>query len=545
MTLFERLTAFLIRNRYSALTVLCALLYLTNLGGYRLFDVDEPRYAATAQHMVKSGDWCVPYFNGEYRFEKPVLTYWLIGGAIVLLGDGEAAARVPAAACATGTVLLTCLLGTSLLGPGAGLAAGAVLALSLQFLALGRMALTDMPLTFFFSACLVLFLLADREPERRKARLYWLGVFLAGSLAVLTKGPVGLVLPAAIIGVYWLAAGRLWKGLKSVPWVSGTLLFLLVCLPWYVLVNLRSDWEFFRVFIIRHNIQRFAGEVAPGGQHVEPFWYYLPLLLAGAWPWSFFSLQAIFDPIKKYVRGNSADRPTLPSLFPLVWCLGVVLFFSAARAKLPTYITPAFPPLALLLAAYWQKLFARGKTGAAFKVPVWIGAALASGAGVFLLIRAGSLGGSVPSWLPMPAAAVFAAGPLLALFFVLRGKPVAALSGQALGQVLFGLFIALFALPVVSDLRQQPQVELIEHARCYSGPAEVNLAAYRYRKTALVYYSGQVVTFVEPGQCAALDSLPRPLTVITRSRYQAELQDSLPGLELIARSADLVLLGKK
>ncbi|MCE5271081.1 glycosyltransferase family 39 protein [bacterium] len=545
MTRFERLTALLVRNRYSALTVLCALLYLPNLGGYRLFDVDEPRYAATAQRMVQSGDWCVPYFNGEYRFEKPVLTYWLIGGAIVLLGDGEAAARFPAAACATGTVLLTCLLGTRLLAPGAGLAAGMALALSLQFLALGRMALTDMPLTFFFSACLALFLLADREPDRKRARLHWLGAFLACGLAVLTKGPVGLVLPAAIVGVYWLAAGRLRQGLKSVPWISGTLLFLAVCLPWYLLVNLRSDWEFFRVFIIRHNIQRFAGEVAPGGQHVEPFWYYLPLLVAGAWPWSFFSLQAIASPIRQFLRSTRAERTAQPMLFPLVWCLGVVLFFSVARAKLPTYITPAFPPLMLLLAAYWQALYVKGRMGAALKAPAWIGAILSAGAGVFLIVRAGSLGGSVPSWLPMPAAAVFAAGSLLALLFVLRRKPVAALFGQALGQISLALFLALAALPAVSALRQQPQVELIECARQYSGPAEVNLAAYRYRKTALVYYSGQTVTFVEPGQCARLDSLARPLTVLTRSRYLAELQDSLPGLELIARSADLVLLGKK
>lgn len=545
MAVIQRITDILTAHRYVALTALCALLYLTGLGGYRLFDVDEPRYADTAKGMVENGDWCVPYFNGEYRFEKPVLTYWLIGASYLVFGVNEAAARFPSALCATGTVLLTCLLGARLLSPGAGLAAGAALALSIQFLALGRMALTDMPLTFFFTACLALFLLADRETRPGKARLLYLGSFLACGLAVLTKGPVGMVLPGAIAAGWLLAAGRLRGGLARIPWLGGLLVLAAVCLPWYILVNLRSDWEFFRVFIVRHNIQRFASEVAPGGQHVEPFWYYLPVLLAGVWPWSFFAVQSLFAPIHKIWRASSATRAAQPALFPLLWALGVILFFSAAKAKLPTYITPAFPPLALLLAIYWRDITAASPLRSKrLLAPVLAAAIIGTGAGVFLILRGGSLGASIPAHLPVLGAAAFSAGPLLALFFTLRGSALAAFCGQALGQALLALFIALAALPAVSLQRQEPQVVLLGKAVEFSG-GEGSLAAYRYRKTALVYYSGKAVSFVEPGQCASLDSLPPPLTVLTRSRHLAELQDSVPALEIISRSGDLVLLGKK
>ena len=142
----------IIRRRYLWLILLCGLLYLVNLGGYRLFDVDEPRYAETARYMVASGDYVVPIFNGRYCFEKPVLTYWLIAGSYRLFGIGEGAARLSAALCALGTVLLTCLLAGRLRSPGRGLAAGAVLACSIQFIGLGRWAITDMPLCFFFTA---------------------------------------------------------------------------------------------------------------------------------------------------------------------------------------------------------------------------------------------------------------------------------------------------------------------------------------------------------------------------------------------------------
>ena len=153
------LISLLIRYRYPLLSILCGLLYLVNLGGYRLFDVDEPRYAETARFMVASGDYVTPVFNGSYRFEKPVLTYWLIAASYRIFGVNEWAARLPSGLAGLGTVLLTCLLAGRIWGSGRGLIAGVVLASSMQFIFLGRWAITDMHLCFFMTGCLVLFYL--------------------------------------------------------------------------------------------------------------------------------------------------------------------------------------------------------------------------------------------------------------------------------------------------------------------------------------------------------------------------------------------------
>lgn len=548
MTKLQKLSSLAASRRYAALTALCAILYLTNLGGYRLFDVDEPRYAQAAKQMVESGDWAVPYFNGEYRFEKPVLTYWLIGISYKLCGVNEFGARLPSALCAWGTVLLTCLLGTVLIAPAAGLVSGLVLALSIQFVGLGRMALTDMPLTFFFSLCLVLFFLADREERVLTARLLYLGSFIAGGLSVLAKGPVGVVLTGLIALLYLFLSGRLRAGLSRIPWIYGTLLLLAVILPWYILVNLRSDWLFFRVFIVQHNIQRFIGEVAPGGQHVEPFWHYLPLLLAGMYPWSFYTLQALWSPLRETLsRLLRGVREYRSMLFPLVWSLGVLIFFSSARAKLPTYITPALPPLAVLITAWWRAALAedcRDGNRPALTVPAWVGALGGSGAAIFLLFWADWLAGFPVGPLPEIGAAAFAAGPLTGLVLLLRGRPRGALAAQVAGQTLLVLFISLGALPLVSEYRQEPQNVLLATAKEHLGE-EGTLAAYRYRKTALVFYSGRVVKFVEAHQLAVFDSLAGPLAVITRERHHNVLRDSVPALELLGRSKDLILLGKK
>ena len=188
----------LIVHRYTVLCLFCCLLYLTSLGGYRLFDVDEPRYAETARYMTESGDYVLPIFNGAYRFEKPVLSYWLIAASYHLFGVNEWGARFPSALTALGTVLLTCLLAGRLWNAGTGLAAGAILACCLQFIALGRWAITDMHLTLFVSATLVLFYLGTTAEDKKKGRFYHLGSFACSGLAVLTKGPVGFVMPELV-----------------------------------------------------------------------------------------------------------------------------------------------------------------------------------------------------------------------------------------------------------------------------------------------------------------------------------------------------------
>jgi len=546
MKIENPLTNRLIGHRYLLLSVLCGLLYLANLGGYRLFDVDEPRYAETARFMVASGDYIVPRFNGAYRFEKPVLTYWLIAAGYRLFGVGEWAARLPSALAGLGTVLLTCLLAGRIRSPGRGLAAGAILACCLQFIALGRWVLTDMHLCFFFTGCLVFFYLGQNEGNDSKARLYFLGAFAFSGFSVLTKGPVGLVLPAAISAAFLFSTGQLHGCLRRIPITLGISLFAAITLPWYVLVTIRSDFEFFRVFILQHNFLRFFGEVAPGGQHIEPFYYYLPWLLAGSYPWTFFALQSVFNPLRPFIRAfGKAQALQGNGAFPLVWTLLVILFFSLSRAKLPTYITPAFPPLAVLLADYLAQTTAvsPGRRPLRLVVPAILGVVFALGLGVYLLAEGNKLAPFSLGNLPYAAAAVILAGPLAAFSFLLTRRLTAAFSLQITGQILFTWLLAFSVLPLVSGHRQEPQIRLIDKADEIIGDRG-RLAAYRYHKTALAFYSEKPVMFLEPGETAALDTLNVPFAVITIDRYAEELTSRAPYLKLISSAEHLVLLGQ-
>ena len=537
----------IIRRRYMWLVLLCGLLYLVNLGGYRLFDVDEPRYAETARYMVASGDYIVPIFNGRYRFEKPVLSYWLIAGSYRLFGIGEGAARLSAALCALGTVLLTCLLTGRLRSPGRGLAAGAVLACSIQFIGLGRWAITDMHLCFFFTASLVLFYLGYASRSEWSARGYYLGSFIASGLAVLTKGPVGLVLPGAVAGAFVLSCGRIRETLRRIPWITGTILFLAVTLPWYLAVNFKSDNEFYRVFILQHNLQRYLSQVNSLSQHVEPFYFYLPCLLVGFYPWSFYTLQAVWEALvhftgqlRQTVRENEAGS------FVFLWFAVVIIFFSLSRAKLPTYITPAFPPLAILTIDYWARRCCgpqRVRRVRSIMVPAVLGVLAAAGLAVALILTGPQLARFPLGTLPLLTGAVFVIGPLAAFFLLLRDRPVSALSAQIVSQVVFAWLLAFAILPHVSRFRQEPQVRLVEKALDHIGE-KGTLAAFRYRKTGLVFYSKRVVRFLEAHEIAALDSLDTPLAVITRDKHLAELQQSAPELKPLARDNNLVLLGR-
>ncbi|MFH1070603.1 MAG: glycosyltransferase family 39 protein [Candidatus Glassbacteria bacterium] len=541
----DRIYALALRQRYLLLLLVCLPLYIANLGGSRLFDVDEPRYAETARQMVETGDWLVPRFNGDYRFEKPVLTYWLIGGSYLIFGVNEFAARLSSALAALGTVLLTCLLAGRIAGTGAGLTAGVVLATCLQFVALGRLALTDMHLTFFITAALVLFYLGTENSERSKSGRLFLGSSVACALAVLTKGPVGLALPAAVAGVYLLVRPDRKACVQKIPLVRAGLVFLALSLPWYAAVSVVTEFEFFRVFFLQHNLQRFFGEVAPGGQHVKPIYYYLPVLLAGIYPWSFFVLQALMAPLAESVRRlrNKSEFPDR-NLFPLFWALGVLLFFSLSRAKLPTYITPAFPALAVLTGVYLTELKEKafGRPPRSLTVPALAGMISAAALAGFLILGAQKAAEFPLGSLPLVTSLALLAGPATALALLLRRLPGPAFAAQAAGQAALTLVLAVGVLPLVSRYRQEPQKRLVETA-CDRLGNTGTLAAYRYRKTAIPFYSHRVTTYLEFQDLQNPSSAPvkPPAAIITRLRYAGELTAGFPHLERIATDHDLVL----
>jgi len=322
----------LARGATALLLALTAALLLFRLGRVPLIGPDEPRYARVAVEMHRAGSFLVPTLQGQPWLEKPPLYYWLAGVAFSLFGETEAAARLPSVLAALLLVAGTALIGARLYGVEAGLHAGFVAATAPLAFAYGRAAAMDMLLAATVTCAVGLMALRLLGLAGRSAVP---AAWLCMALATLAKGPLGLALPGLIVAGY-IVATRQWNLARSVLSPAGIALFLLVAAPWYVLMWLDQGRAFVDVFLLNHNLQRFTSTIH---RHPGPILYYVPVLVAGVFPWSGLSLA-----------GLATLKPTRSrvDLFVLVWLVLPFLFFSAAGSKLPGYILPCLPPLALL-----------------------------------------------------------------------------------------------------------------------------------------------------------------------------------------------------
>ncbi len=318
--------------RGAALLVgLTAALLLLRQDKVPLIGPDEPRYARVAVEMARSGDFVTPTLQGRPWLEKPALYYWMAAGAFRAFGETETAARLPsmlAALMLTGT---TTLLGARLYGGAAGLHAGFALGTCLLAFAYGRAASMDMLLAANVTASVGLLALHALGIAGRKAVP---AAFVFAALATLAKGPLGALLPALAASGYILAA-RDWRFLRRLLSPINGLLFLIVAAPWYVLVIRAQGSAFVDTFFLEHNVQRFTSTIH---RHPGPFFYYVPVLLAGFFPWS-----GLIVPALALVR----PRASRTDLFLLSWLVLPLVFFSLAGSKLPGYILPCLPPLAI------------------------------------------------------------------------------------------------------------------------------------------------------------------------------------------------------
>ena len=322
---------------------LCYLLFFFRLGTPPLWDGDEGMHAATSKDMVLSGDWITPTLNGEKFYDKPVLYNWFVSLSFLVFGFNEFAARLPSALLGTGCVLIVYLLGRSMVGPAVGFLSGVILATSGEHMLLSRVVVHDMALAFFITLSLFFFFRGFKEEQQRKR--YFLLFYASAGFAVLAKGPIGMLLPALIIGLFLLVERRL-SLLKEVitPW--GILLFLVIAAPWYVLIILKNR-EYGSYFFIQQNLMNFLSSEA---RHHGPFYYYLPVLMGGFFPWSCFLPLALLYGFRK----GPGKREGV--VFLTVWFSIVFLFFSAASSKLDTYILPLFPAVACLAGLLWHDL---------------------------------------------------------------------------------------------------------------------------------------------------------------------------------------------
>ena len=335
---------------------LCALTFFAGLGRPAITDSDEAFYAESAREMVESGDWITPHFNYAPRFEKPILYYWLTAGAYLIAGVGEASARFPSALAGLGLTLLTFAGARRWFDTPTGVLAGVITATSFGYVMMARQALPDLTLALLSTlttwAALVAWLddppgASGRVQSTGKRRCWLVVAAAAGAGAFLTKGPVGVAVPALI--VLPLLGGEVWSG-RSAWRARGSdvaialLVFLALATPWFLSMTLVHGAGYLDRFFIEENLERFA---TARYNDPRPLWYYLPIVLGGMLPWSPFMMLWL-PAIGRFVA-RPRQIPTT-ELRLIWWALAPLLFFTVSAGKQPRYILPILPPLAILLA---------------------------------------------------------------------------------------------------------------------------------------------------------------------------------------------------
>ncbi len=309
-----------------------------------LWSPDELRYAAITREMVVTGNWVVPRLNGDIYTEKPPLHFWLAALAAKLLGERSSYVLIiPSMLAALGCLVLTYLFGRTLFDADTALLSALILATSSLFLAMAQYLRMDMLLAFFIQAALLCFYqIYSRNP---KGRAYHIAFYLSLALATLTKGPVGVVLPAMIIVIY-LSLRRDLKSLWKLKPITGSLIFALIVGSWLAASVNKAGWEYLELILVRQNLVR----AYDSWDHDQPFYFYIAHFPATFFPWFPFVIGA-FVSQRASIRRLRIDHGTL---FPVVWFAAIFIFFSLMSGKVAVYLLPLIPAASLLAAKFWH-----------------------------------------------------------------------------------------------------------------------------------------------------------------------------------------------
>ncbi|MEH1928527.1 ArnT family glycosyltransferase [Nostoc sp.] len=360
-----------------------------NLGNTGLVDETEPLFAEASRQMLVTGDWITPFFDGDTRFDKPALIYWCQAIAYAIIGVNEWAVRLPSAIAAFGLICLAFYTVHWYLAKQDELEqvsrptrryltssiAAALMALNVETIIWARTGVSDMLLTGCMASALLCFFLgyagkegsggAGEAGEAGGEELitnaqslfpnkWYLAFYVLIAGAILTKGPVGIVLPGLIVGAFLLYVGKFREVLREMRLFMGILIIIGLSVPWYALVIWRNGWNYINSFFGYHNLERFT-EVVNG--HSAPWYFYFIVVLLGFTPYSVY-LPASIIRLKFWQRSHwrSLERFQQFGLFAWFWFASIFSFFTIAVTKLPSYVLPLMPAAAILVALLWSDL---------------------------------------------------------------------------------------------------------------------------------------------------------------------------------------------
>ncbi|ACB50888.1 unknown [Crocosphaera subtropica ATCC 51142] len=548
------------------LFVISFIAFIANLGSIGLMDKTEPMFVEAARQMLITGDWVTPYWNGETRFDKPPLTYWLVGLSFQLFGINEWGARIPSALAAIAVVILgfytlknfgfsrakeitqtsTKFWFSAWIGAG-------IIALNPFWIAWGRTGVSDMFLSSGIALALLSFFLGYGYSETNSksyfglsiSRWWYIGYWVFMALGVLAKGPVALVLPGLTVIVFLLYVGRFIEVVKETPWVLGISSFLLISVPWFVLVTIEHGQEYINTFFGLHNVQRFTSVVS---RHPGAWYYYIPVIMVGLLPWSIYLPLAIAK-LRVWQRQQwiHSPRSTHLGIFCLCWFLVVLIFFSSSVTKLAGYVLPLMPAAAIMIALFWSE---QVETKSEESSGIWsflfllsaianVGILVGLGVASFLtpqligedammpqfkeLLQASNL--SIKGGIIWSSAAFFCL-----LFLFLRHYRRWLWVANLLGFLAFFSWVGLPVAQIVDNQRQLPLRELSTTVKAERQPEE-RLAFLGFMRPTLVFYTQEVVDSVTEADIdngPALDYFqridsPDTLLMISEQKYLNKL----------------------
>jgi len=453
---------------------LAYILFIHGLGAISLWDPDEPRQAIMAREMVQRGDYIHPYLNGSPYLEKPPLYSWLIILASKLTGGiNELASRLPSAIAAALLLLITYFIGKRLDHEVSGFLSALILATNFQFLGNAREAVMDMTFAFFIGLAIFLGYLCI---DKGKKGLFPLAL-LPCALAIITKGPAGIVIPVAVLFFYCIAT----RNLKAYfgPLILGFFLALAVSSLWFGL----AGKAYMNEFILHQNINRFT----TGFDHVEPFTYYFQKLFTNFLPWSIALPFACFFAYRRRLW------------LPLFWLLFTFVFFDASKSKRAIYLLSCYPACALLVGIYlkerWYVLVEKGWTTVILCI-VSLGL-LALPALLFPAMHRVPLVhemlGNDPLF-PAALVVIFGASGLAFFLSILQKSPGKGFLALFIYLVCLAFFYHSLYLPVID--REQKSVKLITD-QMHGAQKNHPVYMYGFNSPALIYYVGKPVTILQ------------------------------------------------
>ncbi|WP_315791248.1 glycosyltransferase family 39 protein [Fischerella sp. JS2] len=517
------------------LLVIAWVAFFWHLGSIGLIDETEPLFAEASRQMIVTGDWITPYFNGETRFDKPILIYWCQALAYLIFGVNELAVRIPSALAALG---LICLLFWTLQSvqitpqrqPLTAPLGAAIMAFNPETVVWARTGVSDMLLTSCMASALLCFFLGYAQPLKPAVQARWfLACYVLVALAVLTKGPVGIVIPGIIIGTFLLYLGNWRSVLREMRLFWGFLIIVAIALPWYVLVTLRNGSAFINSFFMYHNIERFTSVV---NNHSAPWYFYFLVVLLGFAPWSIY-LPATMVESRFWQRKYwcEQERSSQLSLFALFWFFCIFGFFTIAVTKLPSYVLPLMPAAAILVTLLWNNeldskfLYCSSWVNVAF---LWISSVATTFLPLFL-----NHDPSMPyvsliirnSNIPRVGVVIWGIAAVLGIVGLLRHQWRWLLGINLLAFIVFLIFVITPTMLVMDYDRQLPLRQLSAIVVRVQQPHE-ELLMLGFKKPSVTFYTHRHVTYISQSEKAVkyieneIVTKPHPSTVLIISEIE-------------------------